>query len=151
TEALVAIGPAGVPKVLAHIGQLDPDYCLRAAEPLELLGAEVVPLLRQALEDDDAQVRAVAALALAKSAPEDALPHLLNAIESGLFEDMHRADLVAAIEQMGPAAASAIPTLRRLFDEGHIDEYSLTRALSRLEGQEALEQGLLDRLQSSDP
>jgi uncharacterized protein (TIGR02996 family) len=151
SEALLAIGPAGVPNMLAHIGRLDPEYCLRAAEPLELMGAGIVPLLRQALEDDDVQVRAVAALALAKTAPEDALPHLLDAIESGLFEEGDRTYLVQTIAEMGPAAASAVPTLRRLFDDGLIDEYSLTLALSRLDGLQALGQGLLDRLRSTDP
>jgi uncharacterized protein (TIGR02996 family) len=151
TEALEAIGAAGVPKALAHIGNLDPEYCLRAADYLQPLAAEVAPLLRQALETGDQQVRAVVALALAGTDPEAALPHLLEAIESRLFEEGDVDLLVEVIEGMGPAAASAVPTLRRLLDAGVIPMDLATRALSRLESPEALGQGLLEQLQSNDP
>jgi HEAT repeat protein len=91
----------------------DPD----AADAARLLGKfgpaakEVVTILRQKTQSDSRALATAAATALWKITgdPEEALPRLIELIETGPNE----AGLaIHAIEKMGPAARRAAPTLR---------------------------------------
>jgi HEAT repeat protein len=73
-------------------------------------GTRAVPVLLEALESDDGQVRLNAALALGALGNE-AVPALVGALENG--SPVVRVGAARALQRMGPGAAEAIPALGR--------------------------------------
>ena len=76
-----------------------------------------IPDLIKALSDEDKDVRAEAAVALAIIGPEakDAVPELRIALSDPEIDV--RAEAAFALGEIGPAAQTAIETLRKLADE----------------------------------
>ncbi len=74
-----------------------------------------VPGLRSALKDGRVQVRIYAAVALARIDPSGggAIPVLIDALDHPL-DNIDYDDVPSALSQLGPAARTAIPTLKHL-------------------------------------
>jgi len=109
TEVLAALGhPAVSPLVEAlRNGQLRPA----AARALVRLGPEAVMELRNALHDDDWQLRTTAMLALGDiGAPAaSAVKDMVEALRSP--DRFHPEEVLTALARMGPPAAPALPAI----------------------------------------
>ena len=126
---------AGAAETLVHM-RLRPtnEVGVRYAKPEDL--APAVPLLDKSLSDPDSKVRDNAALALAYADPSDqrAAPILAQMLDRGAgFE------VIAALQNMGSNANSAVPALERVLGG---NRYSLlcanaARALAKIGGAEA--------------
>lgn len=126
---------AGAAETLVHM-RLRPtnEVGVRYAKPGDL--ALAVPLLDKSLSDPDSEVRDNAALALAYADPSDqrAAPILAQMLDRGAdFE------VIAALQNMGSNANSAVPALERVLAGNN---YSLmcanaARALAKIGGAEA--------------
>ena len=109
---------AGAAETLVHI-RLRPtnEVGVRYAKPEDL--APAVPLLAKLLNDPDEEVRDRAALALAYADPGDqrAAPILGQILDrGGAYETPHffKIDAIAALQNMGSNANSAVPALERV-------------------------------------
>lgn len=106
-RALVRVGAPAVPALIAVIKDADSDLCMRAALVLQLIkDPNAVPLLIEALKDDEAYIRVPAADALT-SIGAPAMPALIDALK-------HENDLVGlkAVEILGAMGnPSAVPAL----------------------------------------
>ncbi len=117
--ALGLIGPAARPAVSALAGRLDdpsPVVRFAAAQALGRVGGQArtaLPALRKALGDKDSAVKVESAHALwLIAADKRALPVLESALADGSASVVQSA--VAALGEMGSAAKSAGPLLKKL-------------------------------------
>jgi len=123
-DTLAAIGPAAAPATDALVSSLsstDVHVQHSALFALRLIGpgaaAAKEPLLKL-LQNEDSIDALAAAWALAEIAPKDAdvaakvLPVLLQGLENSNPEV--RVESVAALSALGPAASSAVPTLKQM-------------------------------------
>jgi 3-methyladenine DNA glycosylase AlkD len=88
----------------------------------------------QALQDDDWEVRAAAAVELETIGAEavDAVPELIQALESDKTEEVRRA-AAEALGSIGPAAQEAVPVLAQaLSDESVYMRWAVTKALKAI-------------------
>ncbi len=128
------------PAVLGLADHADPDVRLAAAGALgamDLRTPEAIGALRAALRDIEPEVRSIAATALAlmrRDEPEAAL-WIASEIDR-VASRWIPADKIATLGFMGPVAASALPTLRRLASPGGPLEGSLVaeNAIRAIEG-----------------
>jgi len=83
-----------------------------AIDALTRIGQPAVPALIEMLDDPKAQLRADAAIALARIGPDarGALPRLIALVQNDP-DELVRKNAVRALGQIGPAAAPAIPAL----------------------------------------
>ena len=134
---------AGAAETLVHI-RLRPtnEVGVRYAKPEDL--APAVPLLAKLLNDPDEEVRDRAALALAYADPGDqrAAPIIGQILDrGGAYETPHffKTDAIAALQNMGSNANSAVPALARVL-AGYPDANTCelaARALGKIGGAEA--------------
>jgi HEAT repeat protein len=134
-------GPAIVP--LAGL-LTDPDLNLRiaAATALEALGSNAkaaVPMLAESIRKGDVEARLAAMYALMKIGPEhnrQALPALILTLSAP--DPRVSKTACEAIGEMGPAAAEALPALRRLLgnDDGEVRAWASDAILSILRAEE---------------
>ena len=110
------MGGEAVPCLIEFLDDKDPEYRQHCAAVLGKIGpaaAKAAPELTRLLHDGHAEVRSEAATALWKIEKSDAgLPVLIE-----LLEDAH-CDTQAAsgLGDMGPAAKTALPGLKKLED-----------------------------------
>jgi HEAT repeat protein len=134
---------AGAAETLVHF-RLRPtnEVGVRYAKPEDL--APAAPPLSKLLNDPDEEVRDRAALALAYADPDDqrAAPIIGQILDrGGVYETPHffKTDAIAALQNMGSNAKSAIPALARLL-AGYTDANTCelaARALGKIGGAEA--------------
>jgi len=116
--ALAAIGPETLSDLQAALVDRHPRVRRTAAYALGQIDSEpdqVVPLLREALQDSDWQVSAEAARSLAAAGPQ-----AVAELQAALKAPDARVQAAAAwsLGQLGPQAAAAIPDLRTCLAEG---------------------------------
>ncbi len=142
-RALAAIGPETIEPFLAELNRVDPDLLFLVATGLSEYGCAVVPRLVDVLREPDSQRRDAAVLALARLAPELALPHLIGGLRAkappirGLY--------VRAVREIGAAAAAAAPVLQELLGDAEpwfVDQ--VAQALAAVTGRAGLFQALSD-------
>lgn len=98
---------------LTRLGDHD---SLAAVSALRRLGAPAVPVLREKLQGEDSDSRALAAHVLGEMAPgaADAIPDLIAALNDPV--QSVRGSAVRALSRFGPAAAPAVPTLMDMLE-----------------------------------
>ncbi|AKG24570.1 PBS lyase [Calothrix sp. 336/3] len=113
-DALVSVGSAGVPALIAALKSEDSNLRWRAAWVLGDIPTEAsaaVGALIEALQDTDAQVRMYAALALGDigKPAKSAVPALMAALQDR--EEFVRIYAAAALKRLGGEAKVAVPSL----------------------------------------
>jgi HEAT repeat protein len=150
-DALVAIGPTGVPDLLETVEELSPHEYVLAASPLSKLAADVLPQLRQALRHTNQQVRGVAALALAPHDPEAAMPILVESIAfrpgDGYDDERYAKAILDASAFVPPPAAELRAVLPDLVSDA---ARKIAECLERLEGSGGMLALLRERLADAD-
>ena len=114
----------------------DPKNRLTAILMLRDLGGRAVPIFIWALEDEDPSVRIAAVNSFRPLGPdsEPAATPLANLLEVEPLPAV-RNQIIFTLWQMGPYAAQAIPTLRRLQRDGSITvRLNASQALERILG-----------------
>jgi len=112
-RALIALGRAAVPHLIAALKDKDRDVRCHVAGALGRIGpsaVDAVPHLITALREEDFFVRCNAALALGRIGPNavDAVPHLITVLE---FEHTCWESVFEALGLIGPGAIDAVPHL----------------------------------------
>jgi RNA polymerase sigma factor (sigma-70 family) len=151
-HALAAIGTEDKRVIPALIGALkDSQVDSVAADALGSIGRDAVPSLLELLKGKDNELRAMAAIALARmgrkgkeAIPEtkDAIPLLIKCLDED--DQFLRSSAAHALGQMAPESKSAIPALIQLLKDespdgrqtsfphlGHVRDYVNVEALSR--------------------
>jgi len=116
------IAPKGVPMAFAD----PPKISDAAANALGRSGPKAVPQLIQALKNNDAYIKRLAARALGNIGPnaEEAVPELINNIDN---EDrVVRSVVVGALGQIGKPTNKVVPALIKAL----MDEYDYVRSIS---------------------
>jgi HEAT repeat protein len=134
---------AGAADTLAHMGHMPTNSVgVRYSKPEDL--APAAPQLAKLLSDPDLEVRDRAALALAYADPGDKraapiLGQILDRVTSSENPYFFKLDVIAALQNIGGNAKSAVPALERVL-AGNADWLSCVaaaRALGKIGGTEA--------------
>ena len=167
-EAIGAYGPlakAAVPALVAALHSADDGFRMAAARALGAIGPAAKaagPSLVGLLDSDSGALQATAAWALGKIQWNEAVPHLLTAIEHpdgelndsakvalahlgsiavpGLIDKLGHADhrvrlrVVDALGAIGPAARDALPALRAAINGKGKTQGNYVSAIERIEG-----------------
>jgi|GEM_PF-5474051 len=129
---------AAVPALVKMLEGEDLNAKAMALEALKGMGAESQPAKRQVvqlLENESLRSNAIEVLAAAELPPAEVLPHFIKAVGDESFLVANPA--VKALEEMGPAAASAVPALQAALGTTDSDSLrtNIRRALSKIKPQ----------------
>ncbi|MCA9212027.1 MAG: HEAT repeat domain-containing protein [Planctomycetales bacterium] len=134
-KALAGFGKRAEPAVPQLIEMIEAARSPDATLALGSIGPPAsagLPILRQLFVEEDFQVRIPAALAVSQIDPQsdDGIAILIRSLEPKphQFSDFERKAAIRALGNLGPAAQSALPYLRRLIDSS--SETSAVAALA---------------------
>ncbi len=115
SEAAIALAKMGMPAARAILDAakgFTGNTVWRAAEALQNIGKDAIPILRESLSSPDAAARQLAADVLAKlsATPEsESIPGLIEALRSS--EPAYRSRAIQSIQRLGPVAIGVLPAL----------------------------------------
>lgn len=122
---------SAMPTIRSPLKDMDPRVRAAAAHALGRFGtaaADAAPDLMAMLQDKENSVVLSALVALSRVVPTDGT--VMQELIRGLGQPELREDVVEALAEMGPAAASAVPNLRQLIPQA--DERLLSEILLAL-------------------
>jgi len=108
-----------LPYIFKGFGHREPRVRREAVQALGLIGSpRASAILVRALNDEDTQIRSLAALNLAKVVKKDSLPHLLEAVQAKEFYKREKAEIKAFFDAIGMiGSAEATGPLQKLLEE----------------------------------
>jgi HEAT repeat protein len=108
-----------LPYIFKGFNHQDPRVRREAVQALGLIGSpRASAILVRALQDEDTQIRSLAALNLAKVVKKDSLPHLLEVIQSKEFHKREKAEIKAFFDAIGMIGSDEAPRpLQKLLEQ----------------------------------
>ena len=108
-----------LPSILKGYNHREPRVRREAIQALGLIGSsKAAGTLLKALEDEDSQIRSLAALNLVKVVKKESLPHLLGVVQSKDFYKRDKVEIKAFFDAIGMIGANeAIQPLQKLLEQ----------------------------------
>jgi HEAT repeat protein len=108
-----------LPYIFKGFSHREPRVRREAVQAMGLIGSpRASAVLVRGLHDEDAQIRSLAALNLAKVVKKDSLPHLLEVVQSKEFYKREKTEIKAFFEAIGMIGSDeVIPPLQKLLEQ----------------------------------